>query len=63
MCCGIRFADYFCMDCGMANSDLPSDGYFHCDACGICRVGSRQEFFHCHGCGCCLRRQYAGVRV
>ena len=26
---------------------------FHCDGCGICRRGSRDEFFHCDVCGCC----------
>jgi hypothetical protein len=59
--CGTRFADYFCRDCGTANNDVPAAGYFHCDACGICRVGTRQEFFHCTGCGCCLRRALQGV--
>lgn len=59
--CSTQFASYFCQDCGIANSDVPMEGYFHCSACGICRVGSRGEFFHCHGCGCCLRRLYAGV--
>jgi RING finger/CHY zinc finger protein 1 len=59
--CETQFATYFCSDCGIANSDVPVEGYFHCDACGICRVGSRQAFFHCTGCGCCLRRHYQGV--
>jgi RING finger/CHY zinc finger protein 1 len=30
---------------------LPDDDIskeqFHCDLCGICRVGGRQNFFHC----------------
>lgn len=24
---------------------------FHCDECGICRVGGRDKFFHCSQCG------------
>ncbi|KAI8522748.1 hypothetical protein RHMOL_Rhmol13G0021100 [Rhododendron molle] len=24
---------------------------FHCDDCGICRVGGREKFFHCKKCG------------
>ena len=27
---------------------------FHCDGCGICRVGGRENFFHCDVCNCCL---------
>ncbi|KAK2649340.1 hypothetical protein Ddye_016829 [Dipteronia dyeriana] len=30
-----------------------SKGQFHCDDCGICRVGGRSEFFHCQECGSC----------
>jgi RING finger/CHY zinc finger protein 1 len=26
---------------------------FHCDDCGICRVGGRDKFFHCQNCGAC----------
>ncbi|XP_023523417.1 probable E3 ubiquitin-protein ligase RZFP34 [Cucurbita pepo subsp. pepo] len=26
---------------------------YHCDGCGICRIGGRENFFHCHKCGCC----------
>lgn len=26
---------------------------YHCDDCGICRVGGRDKFFHCQTCGCC----------
>ena len=26
-------------------------GTFHCDGCGICRVGKREEYIHCDTCG------------
>ncbi|TXG71784.1 hypothetical protein EZV62_000363 [Acer yangbiense] len=26
---------------------------FHCDDCGICRVGGREKFYHCEKCGSC----------
>ncbi|WIA44124.1 hypothetical protein OEZ86_010466 [Tetradesmus obliquus] len=55
--CGTLFAAYFCTECGIANDDVPCEGYFHCGSCGICRVGRRDEFRHCDGCGCCLRRK------
>eukprot|EP00770_Monocercomonoides_exilis_P012365 MONOS_12309.1-p1 / transcript=MONOS_12309.1 / gene=MONOS_12309 / organism=Monocercomonoides_exilis_PA203 / gene_product=Tyrosine-protein kinase SYK / transcript_product=Tyrosine-protein kinase SYK / location=Mono_scaffold00674:4225-4768(+) / protein_length=147 / sequence_SO=supercontig / SO=protein_coding / is_pseudo=false len=27
---------------------------FHCDKCGFCRVGTREEVIHCDGCNVCL---------
>jgi len=24
---------------------------YHCDSCGICRIGGRDNFFHCDRCG------------
>ncbi|KAG8381871.1 hypothetical protein BUALT_Bualt05G0017900 [Buddleja alternifolia] len=26
---------------------------YHCDGCGICRIGGAKNFFHCDKCGCC----------
>ncbi|XP_020099354.1 E3 ubiquitin-protein ligase MIEL1 isoform X2 [Ananas comosus] len=26
---------------------------YHCNGCGICRIGGRENFFHCYRCGCC----------
>ena len=31
-------------------------GQYHCDQCGICRVGGRENFFHCERCGCCYAK-------
>ncbi|KZV46081.1 RING finger and CHY zinc finger domain-containing protein 1-like [Dorcoceras hygrometricum] len=28
-------------------------GLFHCDDCGICRIGGRENYFHCSKCGSC----------
>lgn len=30
---------------------------YHCDGCGICRVGGRGRFFHCEVCNMCLPLQ------
>ncbi|CAN6467741.1 unnamed protein product [Victoria cruziana] len=30
-----------------------SKGQFHCDDCGICRVGGSDNFYHCKTCGSC----------
>lgn len=27
---------------------------FHCEGCGICRVGGRESYFHCEKCVACL---------
>ncbi len=30
------------------------DGVYHCDKCGICRVGGKENFKHCDTCGMCI---------
>nr|GME04263.1 E3 ubiquitin-protein ligase miel1 [Ipomoea batatas] len=34
------------------DDDTTKDQY-HCNECGICRIGSRENFFHCQKCGSC----------
>ncbi|XP_031258217.1 E3 ubiquitin-protein ligase MIEL1-like isoform X2 [Pistacia vera] len=50
--CGVKMGEYFCNICKFYDDDI-SKGQFHCDDCGICRVGGRDEFFHCQKCGSC----------
>lgn len=50
--CGHSFGTYFCAVCNLFDDDA-SKRQFHCDACGICRVGGRDNFFHCETCGAC----------
>jgi len=45
-------AAYFCSVCKLFDDE--AKGQFHCDGCGICRVGGRDKFIHCHTCGLCL---------
>ena len=54
--CGYLFGAYFCQICKFFDDDI-SKGVFHCDGCGICRVGGRENFFHCSACGCCYAVQ------
>jgi RING finger/CHY zinc finger protein 1 len=54
--CGSLFGEYFCQICNFFDDDI-SKGVFHCDGCGICRVGGRENFFHCSACGCCYAIQ------
>ena len=50
--CGLQLGAYFCSVCNLYDDDL-SKQQFHCDKCGICRVGGRDNFFHCDTCGAC----------
>jgi len=51
--CGIIFGSaYFCRICRLY--DDVDKGQFHCDGCGICRVGGREKYEHCDNCGLCL---------
>lgn len=49
--CSIQFGEYFCAVCRLYDSEK---GQFHCDKCGICRVGPKEDFFHCDTCNACL---------
>ncbi|PQM35032.1 E3 ubiquitin-protein ligase MIEL1 [Prunus yedoensis var. nudiflora] len=40
--------------CSVCNTEQQiSKEQFHCNECGICRVGGRDNFFHCQKCGSC----------
>eukprot|EP01056_Protomagalhaensia_sp_Gyna25_P005501 Protomagalhaensia_sp_Gyna_25__5500@NODE_733_length_2736_cov_53_536522_g572_i0_p1_GENE_NODE_733_length_2736_cov_53_536522_g572_i0NODE_733_length_2736_cov_53_536522_g572_i0_p1_ORF_typecomplete_len225_score7_48zfRING_2/PF13639_6/2_3e11zfCHY/PF05495_12/1_5e09zfC3HC4/PF00097_25/3_7e03zfC3HC4/PF00097_25/8e03zfC3HC4/PF00097_25/1_6e02zfC3HC4/PF00097_25/5e02zfC3HC4/PF00097_25/2_4e08zfC3HC4_2/PF13923_6/74zfC3HC4_2/PF13923_6/7_6e08zfRING_UBOX/PF13445_6/4_2e03zfRING_UBOX/PF13445_6/1_8e03zfRING_UBOX/PF13445_ len=43
---------YYCSGCYIWDNTMRD--IFHCEACGICRVGHRSRVFHCDGCGTCL---------
>ncbi len=47
--CGTTFGEYTCTKCPFFD-DRSERKYFHCDECGICRVGGRDNFFHCPTC-------------
>jgi RING finger/CHY zinc finger protein 1 len=51
--CGVQFAVYFCEKCNLWDDNAKPKKIFHCDECGICRVGGRENFFHCSTCGSC----------
>lgn len=51
--CGLKFGEYFCGICNLYDYDT-SKKQFHCEGCGICRVGGRENFFHCNKCACCM---------
>ncbi|RZB82182.1 E3 ubiquitin-protein ligase MIEL1 isoform B [Glycine soja] len=57
--CGVRMGEYFCNICKFFDDDhwlhIKQTGkkQFHCDDCGICRLGGRENYSHCSKCGCC----------
>jgi len=50
--CGTVFGKYFCYECKLYDDEDKQQ--FHCDGCGICRVGGRSKYFHCDKCDMCL---------
>ena len=53
--CGAAFGAYACLRCCFFEDDTRKR-QFHCDQCGICRVGGQENFFHCATCGCCYSK-------
>jgi len=51
--CGVAFGAYGCLKCNLFD-DNTTKRQFHCDDCGICRVGGRSAFWHCGPCGACF---------
>ncbi|XP_002520677.2 E3 ubiquitin-protein ligase MIEL1 isoform X1 [Ricinus communis] len=52
--CGVKMGEYFCNICKFYDDDT-TKGQFHCEGCGICRVGGQDKFFHCEKCGSCYQ--------
>lgn len=47
-----RFAQYYCDICHLY--DDSGESVYHCERCGICRRGRREENFHCDRCNACI---------
>lgn len=52
--CQQKMGNYFCMECKLL--DLDDKGQYHCNKCGICRIGHAENFVHCDGCGLCISK-------
>jgi len=52
--CGITFGEYHCNICNLWMNTTKQP--FHCEKCGICRVGGRENFVHCDQCDMCISR-------
>lgn len=46
------FFQYYCGLCKLFDDEDRQQ--YHCDGCGLCRVGGRDKFFHCNTCEMCL---------
>ncbi|KAF8015052.1 hypothetical protein BT93_H0750 [Corymbia citriodora subsp. variegata] len=60
--CGVIMGEYFCGICKFYD-DETEKRQFHCEQCGICRVGGRENFFHCPTCGSCYTMSLRGNHV
>lgn len=53
--CDRELGKYFCFQCTLYDND-PLKNIYHCDKCGICRLGLglNQDYFHCDNCNVCI---------
>ncbi|KAM7220478.1 hypothetical protein V8F06_004067 [Rhypophila decipiens] len=53
--CNATAAQYYCGVCKLWNDD-PNKPIYHCNDCGLCRVGQGlgKDFFHCKKCMACI---------
>lgn len=50
--CHVTLGEYHCNICNLWMS--VDENPYHCEECGFCRVGGRNNFKHCHDCGMCI---------
>ncbi len=46
-----QFTLYYCYICKLHNNT--EKDIYHCDQCGICRIGLKEKNFHCENCNMC----------
>lgn len=53
--CDKEMSRYYCPKCKLFDNDSIKNIY-HCDKCGICRLGLglNQDYFHCDSCNACI---------
>jgi RING finger/CHY zinc finger protein 1 len=61
--CGTLFAEYFCSICKLWDDDGFKKKIYHCEGCGICRIGPRDKYFHCEKCCACYPTSLEGKHV
>jgi RING finger/CHY zinc finger protein 1 len=53
--CKETLGNYWCATCVLLDDE--DKGQFHCDQCGICRVGGASNYRHCDRCGICMKTE------
>lgn len=53
--CGETLARYYCSKCKLWDDEC-GKAIYHCDDCGLCRIGEGlgKDFFHCKTCNVCM---------
>lgn len=53
--CKRQLGRYYCDQCNLWDND-PQKSIYHCQQCGICRLGRGldDDYFHCDKCGVCM---------
>lgn len=61
MSCHKSMATYYCAICKLWDDD-PEKSIYHCNDCGICRIGKGLgiDFFHCQRCNACMTMDLHG---
>lgn len=54
--CNTVFGHYYCDICHLWQND--GTPIFHCDKCGICRVGKKEDYVHCDKCNHCYTKEW-----
>lgn len=54
--CRSIFGFYYCNTCHLW--DNSGKDIFHCDKCGICRLGKREDWIHCDKCNHCYSKGF-----
>lgn len=49
--CDTIMANYYCSVCKLWDNERQ---IYHCDECGLCRVGDKQDHIHCNICSMCF---------
>ncbi|XP_034047283.1 RING finger and CHY zinc finger domain-containing protein 1-like [Thalassophryne amazonica] len=55
--CHVQFGEYYCDICHLFDKNKKQ---YHCQSCGICRIGPREKYFHCEKCNLCLAKDLRG---
>ena len=53
--CHIDFSAYYCSICTLYDDKYKEKEIYHCEKCGICKVGGRETSYHCDGCDVCYK--------